>query len=378
MAQSLAPTALNSGTKLFTGLASAGVAKGIQAFSILTPEKIQQYTNQSRTEIAKLFADCTAAPYNQALNTDAIIRQIICEIKRNQNLNKTNLLEPRMFETLSAIINAYSSDDNKYISMKKSVYDNEQKASAQAMYNYALTNAGLNVAFDSAKNVAIPANSVFKPPPNANQTPINLMESAAVAAGISLANVKTGMLLLKKINERINKKYIPNFNALITMLASLEKEKERAVNDVEIANINKQMDDVNELILKFCLALDVMQPEEITQIDGLASNFNEILKNYDLEKYDSVKFNKLKDEIDKIMQESSNMSNAFGQVNAALGRVNSIGRRTFGNLGKASNIFGSMFNNNKENVPNRRGGKKSRKMKKIKTQKQNRKTYRRR
>ena len=165
------------------------------------------------------------------------------------------------------------------------------------------------------------------------------------------------------------------------MLASLKKEKERSVNDVEIANINKQMYDVNELILKFCDALDVIQPGDITQIDGLASNFNEILKNYDLEIYDSVKFNKLKEDVDEIMKERSDMSNVVGKVNtmrnAVFGRLNSVGRKTNNFLGDMFN--GDMFNNNKENVPNpnRRGGKKSRKMKKIKTQKQNRKTYRR-
>jgi hypothetical protein len=371
MSQSLGSLAANSGMKLLTGAISGITAKSIQAFSILTPEKIQQYTNQARTELGKLFTKCNTPPYNQELDSDAIIKQILCEIKRNEARNNPNLLPSRMFDNLSAIINAYSNDENKYISMKKSVYDNEQTAAAQAIYNYALTNAGLNVAVDATKEAIPSFKSALKPASNASSNPINITQSAIVASGISLANVKTGMVLLKKLNERINKKYIPDFNSLITMLASLEKEKEiaLALNDqAKIAKINADMDNVNELILKFCVALDVMQPEEYTQIDGLASNFNEILKNYDLEKYNEAKFNELKAKIDIIMQGKQNQSAAVGNF-----------KNVFGNAATAtSNFFGSM----KENVINRgrMGGKskRSRHNRKRKTQKQNKKTHKRR
>ena len=74
---------------------------------------------------------------------------MLCEIKRNENERKPNLLPPRMFENLSAIINAFSNDE--YISMKKSVYDNEKANARQALYDYALLNTTLNFGVDVAK-----------------------------------------------------------------------------------------------------------------------------------------------------------------------------------------------------------------------------------
>ena len=64
----------------------------------------------------------------------------------------------------------------------------------------------------------------LKPPSSLG--PLELAAESAVTAGVvSLINIKSGMIFLQKINDKINKEYIPDFNSLITMLASLQKEQ---------------------------------------------------------------------------------------------------------------------------------------------------------
>ena len=97
------------------------------------------------------------------------------------------------------------------------------------------------------------------------------------------------------------------------------------------------MDNVNELIVKLCLAFDVLQQDHqkdqqnevsrqidglLSQIDGLATNFNEILKNYNLEKYDEEKFNALNAKLEQIIKKkqiekvrlAERAKNALGNV----------------------------------------------------------------
>jgi hypothetical protein len=396
----------NSGLKLVTGAISATTAKTIQALSIFTPDKLQSMTNESRLKLSKIYVQCKTPPYNQVLDSDAIIKQILCEIKRNEDNKNINLLPPKLIEDLSAIINAYSNDADKYISMKKSVYDNEQTAAAQAIYNYALTNATLNSGVDAVKEAIPDFKSAITPPPT-SPTPINVAETAIIASAVSLANVKTGMVLLKKLKDQIDEKYIPDFNSLITMLASLQKENELAIavgDQEKIEDTNIKIKAVNSLLMQFCDSIDVIEQDaEYLQINGLSKNFNEILKNYNLEKYDKAKFDALQAKVDQIIIAKQTKQNElterakkaattvknFAEKGAT--NVSNFAEKTATNVSKFAekgaeklgSVFGNLnlFDGNKENVrqPNgRRGGKRSRHNRKRKTQKQNKKTHKRR
>lgn len=240
---------VTTGIKIFGTTCAAIATKSIQAFDSVSDANIGKVFSDAstriNTEVKSITKQCSGEEFSmENIKEEKIIQKLICKIISNKDKG-VNPLSNESLKTLSSIINIYSK--KTYVSMPKEVYENEKNAASDAIQNgiigTQLVNTGVDIGVAAVKS-SIPSNSFVKdyltPPPPQSQSPLNsatsVLGKALVPAAATLATFYIGKKIFQKFNTVIPKKYIPDFNLLVTALTDRQKMKNKLIEESKTCN----------------------------------------------------------------------------------------------------------------------------------------------
>jgi hypothetical protein len=240
MSTSLVVPSVTTGFK-FAGTTLAAIfVKANQAFNSVSDANIEKVFSDASTVLKKEIMDvkgtCTGQYAVTNVSEENILKKLICKIIDNDNKGQPSLSDESL-DTLSSIINGYS--NKKYVSMSKKLYENEKSAASDAIRNgiigTQLVNTGVDIGVAAVKS-SIPSNKFVKDylttPPPQPQSPLDsatsVLGKSVAPAAATLASFFIGKKIFQKFNTVIPKKYIPNFNLLVTALTERQKMKNEA------------------------------------------------------------------------------------------------------------------------------------------------------
>ena len=352
--QCLTPAVISTGIKAAAATATAAIVRAAQSYNGISEGKIRQFLNNETLKFSKLYTTikgtCTTPAYNMTnTNEETLIKYLMCKIITNEEKNEP-FLQSMTLSYLASILNNYS--DGEYIAMPKSLYDQEKQnaleAVSQTAAGTALTGAAIDAAFTAIKVVPSPSGKEFKTlmspqsgTPGAPVTPegqfVKSMVSAPIAVGTAYGLVYVGAELLKSYNTLIPKKYLPNFNILLTAIVERKKRIEEFQKDIDNCFINTKTQFVKNTMKP--LIENLGRGKSVPYTLPITDRPIQLFKaEFDLENFDIRGNSSSKVYIENEIREMCSDSNRAIQLHI------NIAYQEIKNIEKVLNVYNSLFN----------------------------------
>ena len=244
--QCFTPPFISTALKAAAAAATAIIVKANQSINSISEDKIRTFLNDQNVRLSLLIkqirGSCIGNNDMTNVTEETLISNLLCKIISN-NTNEQPFLKDNTLSDLAAILNVYS--NGEYIAMTKKFYDEEKQNALEAVSQTAIgtdasgafVDAGL-AAFKAAPSQAGKEfKSLMGPQSGKPGAPEDIFAksivTAPIAASTAYGMVFLGAEILKSYNTLIPKKFLPDFNILLTAMVERQKRKKNLQEEID-------------------------------------------------------------------------------------------------------------------------------------------------